>query len=83
MNNAVVVKVGYGGEGCADEVCSVAFVVASFSAYSVEEFPTKGEVGDEVDYERLVRTWSENRSGLTVVHGFEVIHKREDVLVTH
>ncbi len=52
MNNAVVMEVSYGGEGCADEVCGVAFVVASFSAYSVEELPTEGEVGDEVDYKR-------------------------------
>lgn len=51
MDNAVVVEVGYSGQGCADEVCSVAFVVAAFSAYPVEELPTECEIGDEVDYE--------------------------------
>lgn len=45
----MVVKVGDGGEGRADEVCCVAFVVAAFPAYAVEEFAAEGEVGDEVD----------------------------------
>ena len=45
MDDAVVVEVGYCGQGSADEVCGVGFVVASFSAYSVEELATEGEVG--------------------------------------
>ncbi len=47
----MVVEVGDGGEGCADEVCGVGFVVASLSAYAVEELAAEGEVRDEVDWE--------------------------------
>ena len=45
MDDAVVVEVSDCREGSADEVCGVGFVVASFSAYSVEEFAAEGEVG--------------------------------------
>ena len=41
----MIVEVGHCGEGSADEVCGVGFIVASLSAYSVEEFAAKGEVG--------------------------------------
>ena len=50
MDDAVVVEVGDGGESCANEVCGVGFVVASFSAYSIEEFTAEGEVCDEIDW---------------------------------
>lgn len=49
----MIVEVGYGGEGCSDEVCSVGLVVAAFSAYSVEEFAAEGKICDEVYYEEL------------------------------
>ena len=45
MDDAMVVEVGDCGEGSADKVCGVGFVVASFSTYSVEEFAAEGEVG--------------------------------------
>lgn len=45
----MVVEVGYGGECRADEVGCIAFVVAAFPAYPVEEFTAEGEVGDKVD----------------------------------
>lgn len=45
MYNAVVVEVGNSGEGCADEVRGVGFVVAAFSTYSVEQFTTQGKIG--------------------------------------
>ena len=41
----MVVEVGHCGQGSADEVCCVGFIVASFSTYSVEEFAAEGEVG--------------------------------------
>lgn len=47
----MVVEVGDGGEGCADEIRSVGFVVTTFSAYPVEEFAAESEVSDEVDWE--------------------------------
>ena len=46
MNNAVVMEIGDGGESGANEVCSVGFIVATFSAYPVEQFSTKGEISD-------------------------------------
>ena len=46
VDNAMVVKVGDSGEGCADEVRGVGFVVAAFSTYSIEELSAEGEVGD-------------------------------------
>lgn len=49
----MVVEVGDGGEGRADEVCGVAFEVASFPAYPVEELTPEGEVGDEVDWKEF------------------------------
>lgn len=49
VDDAVVMEVGDSGEGCADEVCGVGFVVTAFSAYSVEEFAAEGQVCDEVD----------------------------------
>ena len=45
VDNAVVVKVGNCGQGSADEVCGVGFIVAAFSTYSVEEFAAEGQVG--------------------------------------
>ena len=45
VDDAVVVQVGHCGEGGADEVCGVGFVVAAFSTYSVEELAAEGEVG--------------------------------------
>lgn len=45
MYNPVIVEIGDGRESCADEVCSVGFVVASFSTYSIEQFTAEGEVG--------------------------------------
>ena len=44
VDDAVVVEVGHCGEGGADEVCGVGFVVAAFSTYTVEEFAAEGEV---------------------------------------
>ena len=49
MNDTVVVEVCNGGEGCADKVRGVGFVVASFPTYAVEELAAESEVGDEVD----------------------------------
>ena len=49
VDDAVVVEVSDGGEGGADEFGGVGFVVASFPAYTVEEFTAEGEIGDEVD----------------------------------
>lgn len=37
VNNAVVVKVSDCGQSCADEICSIGFVVGTFAAYTVEE----------------------------------------------
>lgn len=45
VHDAVVVQVGHCGEGSADEVCGVGFIVAAFSTYSVEELAAEGEVG--------------------------------------
>lgn len=45
MDNAVVVEVGHCGQGSADEVCCVGFIVASFSTYSVEKFAAESKVG--------------------------------------
>ena len=44
VDNAMVVEVGNCGQGSANEVCGVGFIVAAFSTYSVEEFATEGEV---------------------------------------
>ena len=46
MNNPMVMEVGDSGESCADEVCSVGFVVASFSTYSIKQFTAESEVGN-------------------------------------
>lgn len=45
----MVVEVGDGGKGCADEVGGVGLVVAAFAADAVEELAAEGEVGDEID----------------------------------
>lgn len=37
VNYTVVVKVGNCGQGCADEICSIGFVVGAFAAYTIEE----------------------------------------------
>lgn len=48
VHDAVIVQVGDGGEGGADQVRGVGFEVAAFAADAVEEFAAEGEVGDEV-----------------------------------
>ena len=48
MDYAMVVEVGNSGEGCADKVCGVGFVVTAFSTYSVEQFTTEGKIGYQV-----------------------------------
>ena len=48
MYYAMVVEICNGGERCADEVCSVRFVVAPFSTYSIEKFSTEGKVSYKV-----------------------------------
>ena len=48
----MVVEVGDRGEGCADQVCGVGFVVAAFSAYPIEKFAAESEVGDKVDWNK-------------------------------
>ena len=45
VDNAVIMEVGNCGQGSADEVCRIGFIVASFSTYSVEEFAAEGKVG--------------------------------------
>ena len=85
MDDAVVVEVGDGGESCANEVCGVGFVVASFSAYSIEEFTAEGEVCDEIDWgcASAWRSCEVQGDISTVVHGLEVVHQRQDVLMSH
>lgn len=45
---AMIMEIGDSGESCADEVCSVGFVVASFSTYAIEQFPAEREVGYKI-----------------------------------
>lgn len=44
MDDAVVVEVGYGGEGCSYQICGVRLIITAFPTYSVEEFTAKGEI---------------------------------------
>lgn len=85
MDDAVVVEIGHSGESCANEICGIGFVVASFSAYSIEEFTAKGEVCDEIDwgYASAWRSFGVEGDISTVVHGLEVVHQRQDVLMSH
>ena len=48
MDNAVVVKVGDGGESGSDEVRGVRLVVGAFPADAIEELAAECEVGYEV-----------------------------------
>ena len=73
VDDAVVVQVGDGGEGGADQVRCVGFVVVAFAADAVEELAAEGEVGYKVDclggrwvswldFELMVRGgWGEER----------------------
>lgn len=49
----MVMEVGDSREGCADEVCSVGFVVASFATYAIEQFPAECKVGYKVYCENV------------------------------
>ena len=49
MDDAVVVEVGDGGEGDADEVCGVAFVVGALAADAVEELAAAAVVPNTFD----------------------------------
>ncbi len=48
----MVVEVGDGGEGGANKISGVGFVVAAFTAYSVEKFAAEGQVGNKIDWGR-------------------------------
>ena len=89
MNDAVIVKIGNGREGSTDEVGGVGFVVGAFSADPVEEFAAESEIGDEIDW-RSRRAVSERiidlegaRKVRTIVHGLEIVHQCQDVLMAH
>ena len=42
--DAMVMKIGDGGESRSNKVCGVRFIVASFPTYSIEQFTAEGEV---------------------------------------
>lgn len=42
VNDAMVVKVSYGREGCAYELCSIGLVIAPLATYSIKELSAKG-----------------------------------------
>jgi hypothetical protein len=53
VDDAVVVEVCDGREGCADQVCGIGLEVGALAADAVEEFAAESEVGDEVDCVRV------------------------------
>ncbi len=85
MYDAMVVEVCNSGEGSAHEFGSVGLVVRAFAADAVEELAAEGEVGDEVDCTTasLAMYSMSDLMFHTVVHGFKIVDKRQNVLVTH
>ena len=48
MHDPMVMQIGHGGEYCADKVCSVRLVVATFATDAVKEFPAQREISDKI-----------------------------------
>ena len=76
MYYAMVMEIGDSGEGCADEVCSVGFIVTSFATYAIEQFPAECKVSYKVycgniSEASLTESVSDRR---TIVHCLKVVH---------
>lgn len=61
MYNAVGVQVAYGRKCCLDNLDGIGLKIGALLADPIEQFTSKGQIGDQVDYTR-VSVSSRNRA---------------------